>query len=179
MKDVQGDDRPTQASPDAQVAAAATSTDDLQTRLARWLRSAAAIRAGSAFVALGIAIVFGLAAIVEPSPSGHGTHLQLGLGQCTFLQATGWPCPMCGATTSFALMAHLRPIEAVVNQPFAAFLFVLSAFVLGVATAEVVDPRRRWQRLFRAIAPVESLLAVAFLAFMGIGWAYKAWMWTP
>jgi hypothetical protein len=152
-------------------------TEHALARASELLRAPAAARLLSLFVAVGIAIVFALSALVEPSPAGHGTHLQLGLGQCTFLQATGWPCPMCGATTSFALMAHLRPVDAFVNQPFAAFLFLLSAVVFGISAGEVVDPRRRWQRIFRVIEPVESGLAVMFLFVMGLGWAYKAWIW--
>lgn len=153
-------------------------TEQAIARANQLLRAPAAARLMSLFVAGGIAIVFSLAALVEPSPTGHGTHLRLGLGQCTFLQATGWPCPMCGATTSFALMAHLRPVDAFVNQPFAAFLFLLSAIVFGISAAEVVDPRDRWRRIFRAIEPVESALAMIFLGLMGLGWAYKAWVWT-
>jgi hypothetical protein len=146
-------------------------------RASELLRGPAAVRSMSLFVAVGIAIVFAISALVAPSQVGHGTHLQLGLGQCTFLQATGWPCPMCGATTSFALMAHLHPIQAFLNQPFAAFLFLLSAVVFGIAGAEAVDPRGRWWRIFRALEPVESILAAGFLALMGLGWAYKAWIW--
>ncbi len=153
-------------------------TEQALARANEVLRAPAAARLMSLFVASAIAIVFLLAALVEPSPAGHGTHLQLGLGQCTFLQATGWPCPMCGATTSFALMAHLRPLDAFVNQPFSASLFLLSATVFGISAAEVVDPRQRWGRIFRTIEPVESVLAVLFLVAMGLGWAYKAWSWN-
>lgn len=154
-------------------------TEQILARANEWLRAPASVRLASFGVALGIAVVFALAALVEPSPAGHGTHLALGLGQCTFLQATGWPCPMCGATTSFALMAHLHPLQATINQPFAAFLFVLSSAIFAIASAEVVDPRRRWQRIFRILEPVESPLAAMFLAFMGLAWAYKAWVWVP
>jgi hypothetical protein len=152
-------------------------TEQALARANEFLRAPAAARLLSLFVAIAIAIVFSLAALVEPSPAGHGTHLQLGLGQCTFLQATGWPCPMCGATTTFSLMAHLRPLDAFGNQPFAASLFLLSSAILAVSISEVVDPRGRWKAILRWIEPVESLLAVFFLAAMGIGWAYKAWTW--
>lgn len=129
----------------------------------------------SVAVAVGSGAVLGLAALLEPSPAGHGTHTQLGLGSCSFLSATGVPCPMCGATTSFSLMAHLRPLDAVVNQPFATLLFLLTASVFAVALVEIVDPRDRWQRLYRWVGPREGFLALAFLVFMGLGWAYKAW----
>jgi hypothetical protein len=148
--------------------------DAMTTQVTRIASRAWFARVLSLGIAGGISTVFALSALLVPSPDGHGTHLQLGLGPCTFLSLTGWPCPMCGATTTFTLMAHLRPVDAVVNQPFASFLFVLSAGVLGVAVAEVVDPRRRWDRILRWLAPRESRLASAFLAFMIVSWAYKA-----
>ncbi|MEQ1571010.1 MAG: DUF2752 domain-containing protein [Myxococcota bacterium] len=147
--------------------------DAVATHAVRIARQAWFVRSGSAVLALGIGGVFTLSALLVPSPDGHGTHLQLGLGTCTFLAMTGQPCPMCGATTSFALMAHLRPIEALINQPFAAFLFCLSAGVLGVAVAETVDPRRRWDRILTWLGPRESAFAAVFLGFMLVSWVYK------
>jgi predicted Na+-dependent transporter len=34
------------------------------------------------------------------------THRKLGLPPCTFYLMSGLPCPSCGMTTSFALLAH-------------------------------------------------------------------------
>lgn len=127
-------------------------------------------------LAIGTAAVLGVAAWLEPAVEGHGTHLQLGLGQCSFLTLTGQPCPMCGATTSFTLMAELQPITAVINQPFAALLFCMTLLVFGISVAEVIQPRRRWKRLLDAIEPVEQQLAIGFLALMGVSWIYKAWL---
>ena len=120
-----------------------------------------------------MARVFTLASLLVPSPTGHGTHLQLGLGQCTFLTLTGWPCPMCGATTTFTLLAHLRPIAAIVNQPFAALLFVLSAIVFAIAVAEVVDLGAAGGGS-RGGSSRATVLAGGFLVFMALSWAYKA-----
>ncbi|MBT3222164.1 MAG: DUF2752 domain-containing protein [Proteobacteria bacterium] len=131
----------------------------------------------SAALVLSIGVIFALSWWLDPSGAGHGTHTQLGLGQCTFLQLTGYACPMCGATTTFALMADLRPIAALINQPFAASLFALMVFVFVVAFSEVVYPRDRWGRIATFLAPWEGFLATAFLVFMGLGWLYKiAWM---
>ncbi len=138
-------------------------------------------RALSLGLALGIGTVFSLAALLVPAVDGHGTHTQLGLGSCSFLTLTGQPCPMCGATTTFTLMAHLRPIDALINQPFAALLFVLAAAAFGVSVAEVIDPRARWSRISRWLEPREAWLATGFLGLMGLGWVYKAtimaWGW--
>ena len=129
------------------------------------------------FVSLGLAIcagtVLAVAAWLTPSPLGHSTHTQLGLGQCTFLTLTGYPCPMCGMTTTFSLMAHLRPVDALLNQPFGVALFAATAGVFAVAVAEVVLPRRRWQRILDRIAPWEGTIALLFLIGMGSGWMYK------
>ena len=131
----------------------------------------------SAALVFGIGVIFALSWWLDPSAAGHGTHTQLGLGQCTFFQFTGYACPMCGATTTFAMMADLRPIAALNNQPFAAFLFLLMTFVFVVALSEVVYPRDRWGRIATFLAPWEGLLATGFLVFMGLGWLYKiAWM---
>ncbi len=131
-------------------------------------------RALSAVLAVGTGTVLTLAAWLKPSVEGHGTHLQLGLRECSFLGWTGWPCPMCGATTTFSLMAHARVVEAVVNQPFATLLFVMTVGVFAVSVAEAVQPRRRWSRLSRWLEPREGWLAVGFLGFMLVAWAYKA-----
>src|SRR5690606_22474872 len=103
----------------------------------------------ASMLALGSGIVLALSSWLEPSSYGHSTHTQLGLGACSFLGLTGYPCPMCGATTTFALMAHLRPVDALLNQPFAALLFLLTIGTFGVATAELLQPRGRWGRLLR------------------------------
>jgi hypothetical protein len=137
------------------------------------------VRLVSAVLMIAIGAVFTLAALLVPAAGGHGTHLQLGLGPCTFLTLTGLPCPMCGATTSFTLMAHLRPIAAFVNQPFAAMLFLLSAGVFGVSVAEVVDPRSRWTRILDWLEPREGWLAAAFLGSMALAWIYKIATMSP
>ena len=134
----------------------------------------AVTRLVSVFLALGTGTVIGIAAWLQPSPEGHGTHLQLGLGQCTFLQLTGQPCPMCGATTTFTLMAHFRWLDALVNQPFAFMLFLMTVIVFGISLAEAIQPRGRWARLMAIIEPREGLYAGLFLVFMGISWVYKA-----
>ena len=42
-----------------------------------------------------------IAAMLKPSPSGYGTHQQLGLPPCTFSVLFGRPCPTCGMTTAW------------------------------------------------------------------------------
>jgi hypothetical protein len=133
-------------------------------------------RIASVPIALGSGSVLALAAWLEPSPLGHSTHTQLGMGQCTVLQLTGYPCPMCGMTTSFTLFMHLRPVEAILNQPFGLVMFLGTALMFGTAAAEVIAPRDRWSRLGRWVAPYEGHLATLFLVGMFLGWLYKSAM---
>jgi hypothetical protein len=59
-----------------------------------------------AAMGLGLLGLLSLAAILTPSPQGHGTHRQLGLPPCTFLALFGRPCPTCGMTTSWAFLVR-------------------------------------------------------------------------
>lgn len=136
-------------------------------------------RAISAAIGLPSLAVLGAARWVTPSPLGHSTHLQLGLGRCSFLAATGYPCPMCGMTTTFAHMAHLEPVQAVVTQPFGVFLFLGTAGLFAVSVAELVQPRGRWRRIAAWLAPYEAVLSILFLVAMGLGWAYKVAVMRP
>jgi hypothetical protein len=96
-----------------------------------------------------LALVSGLPLLLArglvPSTSGFGTHRQLGLPACEFLTRTGWPCPSCGLTTSFALAAQGRWYDAAMVQPFGFVLFVslvVAIPLLGYAAARRVPLRR-------------------------------------
>jgi len=128
----------------------------------------------SLLVVIGSGAVLGLAVWLDPAvEAGHGTHTQLGLGTCTVLELTGWPCPMCGMTTTFSLMAHLQPLRALWNQPFGVVLFAGTCFMLGVGLVELLQPRDRWRRLWARMLAVEGWLTGAFLAGLGLSWLWK------
>lgn len=63
---------------------------------------------------------------LQPNASGFGTHTQLGLPACLFLKWTGLPCPTCGLTTSFSLLAHGALRAGVACHPVGALLFTLT-----------------------------------------------------
>jgi hypothetical protein len=65
-------------------------------------------RGAMVFLALGLVAVFAVARWLDPDPRGFGTHQQLGLPPCHFRWVTGYPCPTCGMTTSFAWFARGR-----------------------------------------------------------------------
>lgn len=74
-------------------------------RIGRFARAFLAIMAG------GFLVVLGVAAWLHPytadgAPLSQATHTQLGLPPCNMMVMYGKPCPSCGMTTSFALLAH-------------------------------------------------------------------------
>jgi len=114
--------------------------------------------------------------LLTPSPSGYGTHEQLGLPACMALDWFHTPCPGCGVTTSVTWFAHEHPWESLQTQPFG---FALAAFALisaplailavlrGLDLGEQARRFNRWSVWF----PI-GLFAAA-------SWAYKAvvyWM---
>ncbi|MEO0965444.1 MAG: DUF2752 domain-containing protein [Planctomycetota bacterium] len=123
----------------------------------------------AAGVAVAAAVVLALAAWMQPSSAGHGTHTQIGLPPCGFEMTTGLPCATCGMTTSFAHAADGRFLASFLTQPAGFVLAVLTAIALivgGYIAATGADPR-----------PLKSLLsAKLLLAFGGLilaAWCYK------
>ena len=49
-----------------------------------------------------LVLLFALAARLDPEPDGYGTHKQLGLPGCWFVQELEIRCPSCGMTTAWA-----------------------------------------------------------------------------
>lgn len=69
-------------------------------------------------------VVLVIASGLQPNPLGHGTHTQLGLPACGFLLVTGYPCPGCGLTTTFAHMMNAELLGALSANPFGVMLFL-------------------------------------------------------
>jgi len=68
---------------------------------------------------------------LEPSPTGLGTHQQLGLPPCTMRMLVGIRCPGCGMTTSWSHFTHGQW-----RQSLSANLggFLLAIYSLGFAS---------------------------------------------
>ena len=125
-------------------------------------------------LALPSTAVLGIAAWLTPAAEGVGTHMQLGLGGCSVLTATGWPCPMCGMTTTFSHMAHLSPVEALHTQPFGVVLFLTTLLLASVGWADALLGGGRWRRLSAWVLAREVPVAVLTLLGMALGWVYKS-----
>lgn len=92
--------------------------------------------------------VIGTARYLTPNPTGHGTHIQLGLPPCGFYVATGLPCPGCGLTTCFSYMTRGQVFDAAMQNPFGVMLFLCTVtvgvmsvigFVRGWGVANALD----------------------------------------
>jgi len=101
-------------------------------------RVALSTRLGWLVLLAGPLFVLVVAALLTPDPAGHGTHRQLGLPPCGFLFVTGYPCPACGLTTSFAHMIRAQVVGAAAANPFGILLFLVTAATVPVAAVGLV-----------------------------------------
>lgn len=117
--------------------------------------------------------VLGLARALRPDSAGVGTHLQLGLAPCVVLSLTGIPCPMCGMTTTFSLLAHGELLRALHNQPFGVFLFSATVLAAVLGAVDLLTGRGAWRRALEGVARLETPIAIGLLAGLCGGWIYK------
>jgi hypothetical protein len=115
--------------------------------------------------------VLGIARWLVPDPRGIGTHEQLGLPPCGFIQVFhDVPCPSCGMTTTFALAADGRLVDGFKNQPMGFLIFLTTIVlvpILAVASIRAVSlfeatERWPWKRL-----------VLGFIALWLLCWIYK------
>ncbi len=83
-------------------------------------------------VTAGILGLFTLARMLEPSPTGVGTHTQLGLPPCATLAVFDSRCPACGMTTSWSLVLHFRFIEAMEANVGGSLLAIIAMVSLPI-----------------------------------------------
>lgn len=158
------------------IDALAEKVNDVVARVSRWVEAQPAAplnRAVGVVLLVPSGTVLGLASWLTPAPQGYGTHLQLGLGECTMLHLTGFPCPMCGMTTTFTLFAHLRPVDAIINQPFGLVLFGATVAASAIGLSDLLSGRGYWRAALRWIDRRESRLAGVLMFGMLGGWLYK------
>jgi hypothetical protein len=132
------------------------------------------LTAGERLVAAGIAAAAGsplaVAAWLEPSASGVGTHQQLGLPACGWIAGIGIPCPSCGMTTAFAFAARGSFLEAFSTQPAGALLALAAAIVAVMAVWTACSGSRSWEVLWSAMG---RRFWWGFVVIAALAWVYK------
>jgi len=121
------------------------------------------------FVSLTCLSVMVTAARLQPSPTGMGTHTQLGLEPCLFARQTGLPCPSCGMTTSFAWFARGNILASFYIQPMGAVLAILFVVTFWGGVYAAVTARPVYQLV--KLGPTRYYFPMLF------GWAILAWGW--
>ncbi|MCP4713230.1 MAG: DUF2752 domain-containing protein [Planctomycetes bacterium] len=91
-------------------------------------------RIGCGIAASACLITLAFAAWANPDPRGHGTHTQLGMPVCGFLERTGYPCVTCGMTTAFSHVVRGQILQAFVVQPAGALLAISCMFTLALGS---------------------------------------------
>lgn len=117
-----------------------------------------------------VLVLAALGTLLTPAPEGHGTHTQLGLPACSFMELTALPCPGCGVTTAAVLAARGEFARAIATQPFGAALTLgIALFALWVLV-QALRGRDLGERLPRWVN--RTTLAAAVLLALG-AWAYR------
>jgi hypothetical protein len=124
-------------------------------------------------VALGIALgclgMLAIAARLEPSPEGYGTHTQIGLQQCAFFSRTGLPCPSCGMTTSWSWFVRGNLIGSLYVQPMGTILALLAVWCVWVGFY-VAFTGKPVYRLLRVVPGRYYCVPLVALGIMAWGW---------
>ncbi|MGE0479012.1 MAG: DUF2752 domain-containing protein [Phycisphaerae bacterium] len=116
------------------------------------------------------AAVLALAVWLKPDTRGYGTHEQLRVAPCGWLERYRLPCPTCGMTTAFSFTVRGRFLAAAWAQPAGFSLALMTvALAVGAAFALVAGrvPRLRWPLL----TPYR-VFWILLLLLVG-GWAFK------
>jgi hypothetical protein len=146
-------------------------------RLAVWVRSLLIL------IAAGLTAVLTTGAMLHPytedgRPRTQETHLQLGLPQCEFYRRTGYPCPSCGFTTSFALTMHADPLNALRANSVGTLLAVYCLLVVPWSVISALRGRYLFivsaeRALIWSLLTFVVLMLVRWGIVLGLAWGNK------
>jgi len=139
------------------------------------LSAAMSDRIGAAVLALVCLAVLSLAAWLNPSADGHGTHTQLGLTKCMWVAAFDRPCPTCGMTTSFSHAAEGSWFQAFKTQPMGALLSLMTALIMWGSAIQATTGARIGSMIQPIFKP--KFFTLFGVLFVG-AWIYKVMTWS-
>jgi|LakMenE18May11ns_1017448.scaffolds.fasta_scaffold9947045_3 hypothetical protein len=124
--------------------------------------------------ASGIALLslLAVARYLTPSPSGQGTHQQLGLPACTTMVLWDLPCPACGMTTSWAWAARGQFILAAQANSGGLLLAIIAMAYLPAScyfSLHGMATRGQW---FSSVLATSLVTAIAVTV---LHWLLKIW----
>ena len=123
-----------------------------------------------AAIGIGLLGLLAVAAMLEPSPSGHGTHQQLGLPPCTFWVLFGRPCPVCGMTTAWAYLVRGEWVGAGRANLGGALLGLMA--IVAVPWLLISAVSGKWLGLSPSAAAAKWVSIVILLVTL-IDWAFR------
>ena len=123
-------------------------------------------RRKAAVASLGAAAILLAAWLVVPDARGLGTHEKLFLLPCVFHKLTGLPCPFCGMTTAFALMACGQLAPAFAAHVLGPLAYLVTWAVLLAGIGGLVREREPLPRVLFS-EPAGRIILALLLA----GWA--------
>jgi hypothetical protein len=123
------------------------------------------VRLNLVLVAIGLSVVLIIGALLHPyeangTPKSQETHRQLGLPPCSFYAMTGLPCPSCGFTTSFSLVAHGDLTGAVRANSVGTLLALFCAAVVPWALISA------WRRRYMLVQSAEKVVVTSLIVFV-------------
>lgn len=128
-----------------------------------WLVLAAALASAALLVVLG--------AWVHPDARGFGTHEQLGLPRCLFVEWTGIPCPGCGVTTAVAFAARGNVWQSLRTQPFGVVVVLaMLAFVVWAVRGQLAG-RDLYREL--VLLRLKTWMWSTLIGALVVAWIYK------
>lgn len=123
----------------------------------------------AALFAIGCGTVLGVARTLAPSPTGVGTHRQLGLPPDPILEATGVPMPGCGMTTSFAWFVRGNVLASVYVEPMGALLAAVTTAAVPLGLFITITGRPAHRKL-TPLLRMPTLVIVGVFVVVSWGW---------
>lgn len=106
---------------------------------------------------------------LQPSPSGLGTHHQLGLPPCSIRLLFGIRCPACGMTTSWAHFANGNVIAAAQSNLGGLMLAVYSLGCVAIGLRLLVNGCMPSSRVIQIATIALASIAMVTLVEWGAG----------
>ena len=129
------------------------------------------LRALGAVLVTGSVVLLLIAARLEPSRSGLGTHHQLGLPPCTIRVVFGIRCPSCGMTTSWAYLMNGDLVSAARANLGGLLLGVMTIGSFAVTLPMAVRGRMPRDRVIKNATIALSAIVVVSLS----EWLWRLW----